>query len=309
MSTLDRLSVEGACEIIASEAIVRMPYFDSVRVLTFGIGHTAAAGGLDPKSLPMGTEQPMEKVIEVFKADIANNEKRVAKAMTREPKQHEFDAAVSFDINTGAAPRASWLKSFNAGNIAQAGREFMNWSRPPEIIPRRQRERDLFLNGTYTSQGFANAYPANAAGQVQWSRGKRINIIGMVEALFAAKAAEKQATKDRNSAGGATAAGTASGVGGTVTTPDPAATPAPDAGMLDPSSLRVFMFVIGGLLLIAAVAFLIRSLSNRRKGAALTREAGDRLASRLRVAQEGSAPTTPQFLGKALPVPEAPADE
>jgi GH24 family phage-related lysozyme (muramidase) len=57
--------------------------------------------------------------------------------------EHQLAAALSFHWNTGAIARASWVRSFRDGNIAQARREFMNWSKPKEIIGRREAERDL----------------------------------------------------------------------------------------------------------------------------------------------------------------------
>jgi hypothetical protein len=73
--------------------------------------------------------------MDIFARDIAKFETRVRKAFTRELSQAQFDAAVSFDFNTGGIHRASWVDHFNAGRDAQAKKAFMNWSKPREIIP------------------------------------------------------------------------------------------------------------------------------------------------------------------------------
>ncbi|MGL4404468.1 MAG: glycoside hydrolase family protein, partial [Notoacmeibacter sp.] len=43
-----RTSNKGLMELIAHEAIVLTPYRDVKDVWTIGIGHTAAAGGINP---------------------------------------------------------------------------------------------------------------------------------------------------------------------------------------------------------------------------------------------------------------------
>lgn len=90
--------------------------------------------------------------------------------------QAQFDAAVSFHFNTGAIHKATWVKKFNAGDIAGARKSFMDWRKPPEIIPRRKREFDLFFSGKYSGGGKATVYPANASGTVQWTQGKVIDL-------------------------------------------------------------------------------------------------------------------------------------
>lgn len=173
-----KVSTRGLAEIASHEGIVNYPYFDSVRVRTVGIGHTANAGPPDPsRNLRTFT---VPEIMEIFARDIAKFEKRVNAAFKRPLSQAQFDAAVSFDFNTGGIHRASWVKHFNAGNMAAAKKAFMNWSKPKEIIPRRQKERDLFFNGTYSSGGYANLYPATASGKVLWSKGKRVNVLAML---------------------------------------------------------------------------------------------------------------------------------
>ena len=174
------VSNRGLAEIAAHEGIVNAPYRDSVGVWTVGIGHTAAAGSPDPAKNRREFDIP--EIMSIFRRDIGKFEARVRKAFTRPLTQEQFDAAVSFDFNTGGIHRATWVKLFNAGDMAGAKKRFMDWRKPSEIIPRRQKERDLFFSGRYSSNGVANLYPASSSGRVLWNRGKRVNVLSLMEA-------------------------------------------------------------------------------------------------------------------------------
>ena len=177
---MQKVSQRGLAEIAAHEGIVNYPYKDSVGVWTVGIGHTASAGAPDPAKNKR--EFSVAEVMDIFARDVAKFEARVRSAFTRPLTQAQFDAAVSFDFNTGAIHKATWVKKFNAGDMAGAKKSFMDWRKPAEIIPRRQKERDLFFDGKYSSNGFATLYPANLSGQVLWSRGQRVNVLSLMDA-------------------------------------------------------------------------------------------------------------------------------
>lgn len=174
-----KTSSAGKMEIASHEGIVQMPYRDSVGVWTWGIGHTAAAGSPDPSKMAKGVATSLEMVFEAFARDLVKYEKGVENAVKVPLKQHQFDALVSFHYNTGAIGKASFVKKLNAGDIDGAADGMMAWKKPPEIIPRRKKEQELFRNGKYLSGGFANVYPANSAGKVLWSAGKRMKLDGV----------------------------------------------------------------------------------------------------------------------------------
>ncbi len=176
-----KVSREGLIEIAAHEGIVTSPYKDSVGVWTFGIGHTAGAGAPHPAKMKKGVAQPISTIMKLFETDVTKFEKRVRAAFTVKLTQKQFDAAVSFDFNTGSIHKATWVKLFNAGDVAGAKEAFMNWRKPAEIIPRRKKERDLFFKGKYSSNGQANVYPASTSGRVQWSSGKRANVARLMD--------------------------------------------------------------------------------------------------------------------------------
>lgn len=155
-----RVSDKGLLEIAEHEGIVPAPYKDSVGVWTFGIGHTALSGN-PPDPQEMGSAMPATDVelrtkimraIEVFRQDIRKFEDRVNTAIKVPLEQHEFDALVSFDFNTGGIYRAQLTKAINAGD-PNAARHFMGWLKPPEIRKRRTAEMNLFKTGDYSANG------------------------------------------------------------------------------------------------------------------------------------------------------------
>jgi len=169
------MSRRGLMELIGHEGIVASPYYDSANVLTWGVGHTAHAGEPLP-STKWGKSADLVEVFSTFRRDVARYEAQVRLAFTRPLTQEQFDAAVSFHFNTGAIARATWVKKFNAGDIAGSRKSFMDWRKPAEIVPRRTKERDLFFAGKYGNGGKATLYPADDKGRVLWGQGKVIDL-------------------------------------------------------------------------------------------------------------------------------------
>lgn len=174
-----KTSTQGLMAIISHEGIVTSRYRDSVNVWTVGVGHTAAAGGINPATFT-GTIT-VKQALDLLREDIVKYESAVNAAVKVPLKQHQFDALVSFTYNTGAIGKAQLTKTLNAGNFALAGKQFMNWVKPPEIKGRRTAEMNLFLYGTYPP-ATATVYPASPSGSVLWSSGKRVDIAGLLDA-------------------------------------------------------------------------------------------------------------------------------
>lgn len=176
-----KTSPKGVADLLLHEAVVTSPYKDSVGVWTYGVGHTAAAGGSDPVKLPKGVAAPVADLIELFRRDLVKYEAAVNKAVKVPLKQHEFDALVSFHFNTGGIARASFVKKLNAGDRAGAAAGMLAWRKPPEILGRRKAEQLLFREGVYSNRdGMVTVYPATAAGTVQWSKGRRVPVAGLI---------------------------------------------------------------------------------------------------------------------------------
>ena len=151
-----KTSPKGIIEIAEHEGIVPAPYLDSVGVWTWGVGHTAAAGDPDPskmdRKMPENVDAMVDAALRQFAIDLAKYEARVNAAIKVPLDQHEFDALVSFDFNTGGIHRAQLTAAINRGE-ADAARHFMGWLRPPEIRKRRTAEMNLFRTGDYDANG------------------------------------------------------------------------------------------------------------------------------------------------------------
>ncbi|MER5171575.1 lysozyme [Thioclava kandeliae] len=167
----------GIIALIGHEGIVPGPYFDGVGVLTAYVGHTKAAGGMDPADLPAGMpadlDAALREVFRVFREDLAKFEAEVDRAITVPVEQHEFDAAVSFHFNTGAIARADWVKKLNAGDRAGAAAAIMNWSKPASIIGRRTEEQELFRDGVYPDDPIT-VWKVNANKHVVWKAARTL---------------------------------------------------------------------------------------------------------------------------------------
>lgn len=172
-----KISTEGLIALIGHEGIVLSRYRDSVGVWTIGVGHTKAAGGINPETFT-GT-LTMKEALELLRTDIVKYEASVNAAVKVPLEQHEFDALVSFHYNTGAISRATLTKTLNAGNKRLAGEQLMNWVKPQSIYGRRKAEMMLFLKGEYPPP-VATAYPADAGGNVLWSKGTRVNVESLI---------------------------------------------------------------------------------------------------------------------------------
>ena len=174
-----KLSKDGLFALALHEGIVPAPYLDGVGVLTYGIGHTAAAGEVDPKDIPEGMPKDLDEaiatVVKLFVKTVKRYEDEVNAAITVPVEQHEFDAAVSFHYNTGAISRAAWVKFLNEkpNNREAAAKKILNWSKPAMIKKRRAAEHTLFLTGTYPS-GTIPVWTVQG-NQVTWQRAAQVS--------------------------------------------------------------------------------------------------------------------------------------
>jgi lysozyme len=154
-----KTSNRGVLELCEHEGIVPAPYRDSVGVWTWGVGHTAAAGGPDPEQMPrafpVGEQAINDEIVRAIKqlaVDLVRYEDDVNQAIRVPLEQHEFDALVSFHYNTGGIHQAKLTDAINAGRSDAADR-FMGWLKPPEIRGRRTAEMRLFQTGDYDANG------------------------------------------------------------------------------------------------------------------------------------------------------------
>jgi lysozyme len=159
-----KVSDRGVAKIAVWEGIVLGPYRDSVGVWTYGVGHTKAAGGPNPETMPRedtrGWSQDkvdveVGRALALFDVDLDSYEARVRQATGGMPlPQHVFDALVSWDFNTGGATYrskaghpAKLIQQVRAGDFSGDG--LFGWVRPKELIPRRHAEQRLMRDGVY----------------------------------------------------------------------------------------------------------------------------------------------------------------
>lgn len=146
-----KTSAQGIDLIIAREGEKLHTYKDTKGVWTIGVGHTSAAGA--PSVVP-GMTITAAKSREILTADLAKVEKQVNAAVKVKITQNQFDALVSVFLNTGPAFATSTaVKKLNSGGtVASVAAAFMNWSKPPEIIPRRRGESVQFLGTAFKAR-------------------------------------------------------------------------------------------------------------------------------------------------------------
>lgn len=145
-----RVSDKGLAFIADHEGVVTRAYRDVAGVWTIGIGHTAAAGAPKPRA---GMTITRAEAFAILARDLPRYERRVAAALTA-IGQRAFDGAVSFDFNTGAVHRASWVKAYRAGNLTAARLGLMKWVKAGGrtvrgLVRRREAEARLIFDGDY----------------------------------------------------------------------------------------------------------------------------------------------------------------
>jgi lysozyme len=143
-------SSEGVAFIAAHEGIVTHAYRDAAGVWTIGVGHTAAAGAPVPVR---GMTLSRDEALRQFAHDLSRYERRVAAAMGGVART-AFDGAVSFDFNTGAIDRASWVTSYREGRPAEARAGLLQWTKAggrklAGLVRRREDEAALIFDGLY----------------------------------------------------------------------------------------------------------------------------------------------------------------
>lgn len=123
-------------------------YKDTRGIPTIGVGHT---GLVDGKPVSMGMTITKEKSSDLLRFDLQWAERAVNSANVM-LTQNQYDALCSLVFNIGASAfnGSTLLRKLKAGDYAGAADQFLAWKRagndPDILLPRRQRERALFLS-------------------------------------------------------------------------------------------------------------------------------------------------------------------
>jgi GH24 family phage-related lysozyme (muramidase) len=182
------ITAKIAAELVGHEAIVEEAYKDGKGIWTWGIGVTNASGHtVFPRY--KDDPQPIARCIEIFlwlcKTKYGPE---VVKAFDGHPlTEAQYAAAVSFHYNTGAIARASWVDAWKRGDNSEARERFMDWKKPASIIERREKERDLFFDGKWSSDGTTTVWPVRKPSYTpDWGKGRKVNIMADLEKALAA---------------------------------------------------------------------------------------------------------------------------
>ncbi len=170
-------------EILQHEGLAREAYRDSVGVWTWSVGITDASG--HGVARYRDNPQPLERCLEVFVWLLTTRylPPVLAAFGAFDPAEHQLAAALSFHYNTGAIARATWLKRFLAGDSQGARAAILDWRRPPEILPRRRKERDLFFDTKWSGDGTVAVYDVAKPGY-RPVRPRRMEVAAILDPLL-----------------------------------------------------------------------------------------------------------------------------
>ena len=139
------MSDKGIEMLKRSEGVELRPYKDTTGKWTVGVGHLM---------LP-NDEMKDYSEVEVntmLKSDLKLAEDTINRLVLVPLTQTEFDALVHFTFNVGirAFKLSTLLRKLNNKQYIGAANEFMAWTKQKELIGRRKKERNLFLNEVYS---------------------------------------------------------------------------------------------------------------------------------------------------------------
>ena len=151
-----QVSNKGLAFLLAEEGYRPYAYDDPAGHCTFGVGHLVHRGATTAADrTTWGTKakpKTRAEVMRVLREDLATRyEPAVREAVKKPLLPHQYDALVSlcFNIGTGGFKGSTVVKRINAGDFRGAADAILMWNKPAMLIPRRRRERELFLNATY----------------------------------------------------------------------------------------------------------------------------------------------------------------
>ncbi|HBY7766486.1 TPA: lysozyme [Klebsiella aerogenes] len=144
-----QISSNGITKLKREEGERLKAYPDSRGIPTIGVGH---AGNVDGKPVTLGMTITADKSSELLKADLRWVEDAISSLVRVPLTQNQYDALCSliFNIGKSAFAGSTVLRQLNLKNYQAAADAFLMWKKAGKdteiLLPRRQRERALFLS-------------------------------------------------------------------------------------------------------------------------------------------------------------------
>lgn len=171
------MSLNGLIQLTVLEGITLRPYFDSVGVITIGVGATVT----EIPNLAQWDKTKyitMQQAIDLLKTSIAPYERTVYNHLIVDVTQEQFDALVSLCYNIGqyGFSYSSLVRAINSkADSYTISLCFMMWLKPKSLLRRRTAEKDLFVTGKYTMGDMALLTDTDGAGH-ELKGGKLVNV-------------------------------------------------------------------------------------------------------------------------------------
>lgn len=150
---IEHVDQAGIDLIKREEGVRKVPYDDSRGFATVGVGHLIGQHSIHSMTTAEREHWTLNdaEVDSLLRKDLARFERVVAKAFDHpgalRATQDRFNAATSlaFNIGEGGFATSTVAEEIAGGHARAAGDAFLRWDKPSELLPRRQRERALFL--------------------------------------------------------------------------------------------------------------------------------------------------------------------
>lgn len=143
------LSNNGIAFLKREEGEKLTGYADSRGIPTIGVGHTGKVDGVPVK---VGMKITQNQSTRLLLDDLKWVSEAIATSVKARLTQNQYDALTSLIFNIGAAAfrGSTVLRKLNGGDYMGAADAFLMWKKagndPEILLPRRQRERSLFLS-------------------------------------------------------------------------------------------------------------------------------------------------------------------
>lgn len=141
-----RTSKRGLAFVAREEGLVLHPYNDSEGHATIGVGHLLHRGPVTAADRARWAHFTRAQALGLLERDIAVAERAVRQVRVK-LNRNEFDALVSltFNIGVGGFLGSTVKRRLDEGDRRGAANAILMWRIPAVLLPRRRRERALFL--------------------------------------------------------------------------------------------------------------------------------------------------------------------